>query len=172
MLLHSLDFLVFYIVVVVLYFAWPAPSAPDKGRRSGQAPSAPDAGRRMWDRIAGRVGGYFSSNDIELASLTLQPDAAALMLLFEDSWATPLAAAARGSGGRLQSGERIPRWRLDPQDADLLDRPPGTGRPSERRLTAPFMDLAQQILELSGLVERGLLSAEEYERQRSRVLEP
>jgi alginate O-acetyltransferase complex protein AlgI len=64
MLFHSLDFLVFYTVVVVLYFAWPAPStgsgqAPsvrDKSRGSEQAPSGPDAGRRMWDRIADRVG--------------------------------------------------------------------------------------------------------------------
>jgi alginate O-acetyltransferase complex protein AlgI len=58
MLFHSLDFLVFYTVVVVLYFAWPAPSTSDKSLRSGQAPSGSDAGRRLWDRIADRVGGY------------------------------------------------------------------------------------------------------------------
>lgn len=123
--------------------------------------------------VAGEVGGLFSRHDVELASLTLQPETAAIMLLLEDRWAKPLATAARTAGGRLASGERIPRGRIEADGGelgDLLDRLPSTGRPRDGGRT-PFFDPAEQILELAALVDRGLLSTDEFERQRSKVLE-
>jgi hypothetical protein len=127
----------------------------------------------LWG-VQGEVGGLFSRHDVELASLTLQPQTAAIMLLLEDRWAKPLATAARTAGGRLASGERIPRGRIDAvrgEHADLLERLPSTGRPSDSRRVAPWFDPAEQILELAALVDRGLLSTDEFERQRSKVLD-
>jgi hypothetical protein len=62
--------------------------------------------------VDGEVGGYLSGHDIELASLGLEPDTAGILLLVEDSWAEPLARAARSAGGHFVGGERIPRERL------------------------------------------------------------
>lgn len=56
--------------------------------------------------------------------------------------------------------------------ADLLARLPASGRPSDGLRAAPFVDPAQQILELADLVDKGLLTADEFERQRNKVLEP
>ena len=44
MLFHSLDFLIFYIVVVALYFAWPGPPTPDRADRG----SGVGLGRFRW----------------------------------------------------------------------------------------------------------------------------
>lgn len=71
--------------------------------------------------VEGEVGGFFSEHDIELAALTLEPERAAIMLLLEDRWAEPLANAARRVGGRLVSGERIPRGRVAPALGQALE---------------------------------------------------
>ncbi|MBZ5737107.1 hypothetical protein [Nocardioides mangrovi] len=117
-----------------------------------------------------------STHDTELAALTLAPDEAALLLLLEHRWAGSLSAAARAAGGRLDAGERIQRDRVmdaltahqghqpavRAESIDLLVRGPGD---------VPAVDRAEQVRELAGLVDRGVLSVELYEVQRRRLLE-
>jgi hypothetical protein len=122
-----------------------------------------------------------SPHDIELTAVTLAPGVAALMLLLEDGWAKALATTAREVGGRLTGGERIPRERVvgqigaaGPVDArsvhgDLLARSPLNASPTVGP-TSPI-DPAAQVRELVQLVERGLLSLDQYEAQRRRVLD-
>ena len=70
-------------------------------------------GLRALDDVEGEVGGLLSEDDIALASGALHPGASALIVVVEDRWAQPLAAAARDHGGRIIGGERIPRHRLE-----------------------------------------------------------
>jgi hypothetical protein len=63
--------------------------------------------------VADGIGGLLTERDIELISLALEPATIGLVLLTEDRWALPLAAAARGVGGRIIAGERIPASRID-----------------------------------------------------------
>lgn len=119
-------------------------------------------------------GVLLSRHDVELAAVTLAPGEAALLLLVEDCWASALSAAARRSGGRVTAGERVGRDRVlaaldDPGRTDLLARSPlGAVR---RTGAAPLVDQVAQVRKLAHLVERGLLSLDQYEVQRRRVLE-
>jgi hypothetical protein len=119
-------------------------------------------------------GVWLSRHDVELAAVTLAPGDAALLLLVEDSWAVALSSAARRSGGRVTGGERVGRDRVvaaldEPGRTDLLVRSPlGTARRSD---AAPLVDQVAQVRKLAHLVERGLLSLDQYEVQRRRVLE-
>lgn len=58
-------------------------------------------------------GVLLSQHDIELVSLVLQPGDCAVVLVAEDRWAEPLAAAARALGGEVRAGERIARDRVE-----------------------------------------------------------
>ena len=62
--------------------------------------------------VEGEVGGLLSSDDVALACSALPPDTTALLLVIEDSWAAPLAEAARAVGGRVVGGDRIGASRL------------------------------------------------------------
>ena len=123
-----------------------------------------------------------SWHDVDLAAVTLDPGTSALLLLVEDRWAGLLASAARGVGGRVAGGERINRERLTaaleqqgatgtrrPAGRDLIGRTPTLGQPLALG-TAPVVDQAEQIRYLARLVSRGVLSLEQYELQRRRVL--
>lgn len=128
-------------------------------------------------------GVLLSRHDVELAAVTLPPGVAALLLLVEDRWAAALSGAARSVGGRIAAGERVARDRVL---AALDDRRPagGTDRTGRPNLLArsplssapagdvvPLVDQVAQVRKLAHLVERGLLSLEQYEVQRRRVLE-
>ena len=67
-----------------------------------------------------------SDDDIALACQALQPGTSALIIVAEDRWAQLLADAARGGGGRIVGGERIPRHRLE-QSQRSLERLHGNG---------------------------------------------
>lgn len=125
-----------------------------------------------------------SAHDVELAAVTLAPEVAALLLLVEDRWADALSAAARAEGGRLSGGERIARDRvvasLDRHDevsarrarsarGDLLARSPLCL--PQQTSSRPLVDQADQVRQLARLVERGLLTLDQYEVQRRRVLD-
>jgi hypothetical protein len=58
--------------------------------------------------LEGEFGGLISSEDIEFAAAQLEPNSSAALLLWEDVWAAPFAAAVRNSGGVLLQGARIP----------------------------------------------------------------
>jgi hypothetical protein len=75
-------------------------------------------------------GGMLSENDIALAATSLLPGAVGFVVLIEDRWASPLSSAAKGVGGLVLGGQRIPRSRIE---AALVDRPTEPGTSSNGR---------------------------------------
>jgi hypothetical protein len=55
------------------------------------------------------------------------------------------------------------------RQSDLLARPPCGGREVEGGVAALIVDPVQQLEELADLRSRGLLTTEEFERQKTRV---
>ena len=58
--------------------------------------------------LAGASSGLFNEEDAAAAAEVLEPDAAGLLIMFENRWAAPFAVAARKAGGQLVAGGRIP----------------------------------------------------------------
>src|ERR1700755_1987375 len=56
----------------------------------------------------GASSGLLSEEDHEQAGAALEPGPSAALLVYENTWAGPLAAAVRRSGGELVAGGRIP----------------------------------------------------------------
>ena len=56
--------------------------------------------------------------------------------------------------------------------ADLLTRPPCGSRELDRGWAAWLVDPVEQVRELADLRDRGLLTAEEFERHKAKALEP
>lgn len=56
----------------------------------------------------GASSGLLSDEDIGEAAAALEPGTSAALLVFENSWAGPFAAAVRRSGGQLVANGRIP----------------------------------------------------------------
>jgi hypothetical protein len=74
--------------------------------------------------IAHRHGSLLSAQDVRLAALALAPGSAGLVIVVEDTWAAPLAAAARDVGGRIVAGERIPAHRVEVAIAHAMEPAP------------------------------------------------
>lgn len=58
--------------------------------------------------LDGGVGGAISDEDIEHAAEAIAAGSSALLILWEDLWADPLAQALRRAGGEFLEGGRIP----------------------------------------------------------------
>jgi hypothetical protein len=56
----------------------------------------------------GARSGLLADEDAANAGEALEPGEAALILLYENSWAAPFAAAVRRNGGMLVASQRIP----------------------------------------------------------------
>jgi hypothetical protein len=56
----------------------------------------------------GVSSGLISDDDLSEAAAALEPGTSAALLVFENSWAGPFAAAVRRSGGQLVANGRIP----------------------------------------------------------------
>ncbi|MTG89452.1 DUF1269 domain-containing protein [Cellulosimicrobium sp. BIT-GX5] len=56
----------------------------------------------------GASSGILGDDDLEEAGAALAPGAAAGVLVYENTWAAPFAAALRRGGGSLVAGGRIP----------------------------------------------------------------
>jgi uncharacterized membrane protein len=56
----------------------------------------------------GASSGLISDDDLAEAGNALEPGTSAALLVFENSWAAPFAAAVRRSGGELVASGRIP----------------------------------------------------------------
>jgi hypothetical protein len=56
----------------------------------------------------GASSGLLSDEDVEEAGGALEPGTSAALLVYENSWAAPLATALRRSGGQLVASGRIP----------------------------------------------------------------
>ena len=55
------------------------------------------------------VGGLLSDEDVAYAAQSLDPNTSAALLVWEDTWAAPFAAAVRNANGVILEGARIPR---------------------------------------------------------------
>jgi uncharacterized protein DUF6325 len=76
-------------------------------------------GLQAFASIDGEIGGVISHEDVEHAAEALEPNSSGALLVWEDTWATPLVEAMRGSGGVLVEGGRIPHDIIDPVLAAL-----------------------------------------------------
>jgi len=56
----------------------------------------------------GASSGMIGEDDIEDAGQVLEPGEAAVVLVYENRWAAPFAAAVRRNGGQLLASQRIP----------------------------------------------------------------
>jgi uncharacterized membrane protein len=56
----------------------------------------------------GASSGLLGEDDHAEAASVLEPGTSAALLVYENAWAAPLAAAVRGSGGQLVASGRIP----------------------------------------------------------------
>lgn len=63
--------------------------------------------------LEAEIGGILSEDDIAYAALRLEPNTSAALLLWEDTWAAPFAAAVRNANGVILEGARIPREIID-----------------------------------------------------------
>jgi hypothetical protein len=59
--------------------------------------------------LDGEVGGILTEEDVAHAALSLEPNTSAALLIWEDTWAAPFAAAVRNANGVILEGARIPR---------------------------------------------------------------
>jgi len=62
--------------------------------------------------FAGASSGLLSDEDTDEASAVLEPGTSAALLVYENAWAGPFAAAVRRSGGQLVANGRIPTQTL------------------------------------------------------------
>jgi hypothetical protein len=60
-----------------------------------------------YDALDGEVGGFLSDEDAQAAGDLLEPGSSAALLVWEDVWAGPLAAAVRDADGQIIAGGRI-----------------------------------------------------------------
>ena len=58
--------------------------------------------------LIGASSGLLSDEDVEAAGEALDPGTSAALMVYENSWAAPFAAAVRRSGGQLVANGRIP----------------------------------------------------------------
>jgi len=58
--------------------------------------------------LAGASSGLLTDEDAATAASVLEPETAALLLVYENLWSIPFAVAARRAGGQLVSSGRIP----------------------------------------------------------------
>jgi hypothetical protein len=62
--------------------------------------------------FAGASSGLLSDEDTDEAAAVLEPGTSAALLVYENAWAGPFAAAVRRSGGQLVANGRIPTQAL------------------------------------------------------------
>jgi hypothetical protein len=58
--------------------------------------------------LAGASSGLISDEDVAEVATALEPGTASLLLVYENLWSIPFAAAARRAGGQLVASGRIP----------------------------------------------------------------
>ncbi len=69
------------------------------------------------------VGGILNDEDVAHAALSLEPNSSAVLLIWEDAWAAPFAAAVRNANGVILEGARIPREIIEEVAGALTDTP-------------------------------------------------
>ena len=67
------------------------------------------------------VGGILTDEDIAYAAQSLEPNSSAALLVWEDTWAGPFAAAVREANGVIIEGARIPHDIIEQAMGSLAD---------------------------------------------------
>jgi hypothetical protein len=79
------------------------------GTYSGfEATDLDDKGVGDFAVFEGASSGLLGDDDVATAADGIEPGSAAVLLVYENRWAAPFAAAVRRNGGRLAAFERIP----------------------------------------------------------------
>jgi len=65
-------------------------------------------------RLLGEAGGLISQEDIDYTAARLEPNAAAVVIIWEDLWAAELGATVRAARGVIVEGARIPLALIEP----------------------------------------------------------
>lgn len=60
-----------------------------------------------FDAVDGEINGLLTTDDLRIIGESMAPGSSALIVLWENTWARPLAAAVRGSGGRMVAHSRL-----------------------------------------------------------------
>ena len=61
-----------------------------------------------FEALAGASSGLLGGDDVQTAGEALDPGSAAVMIVYENRWAAPFAAAVRRNGGVMIASDRIP----------------------------------------------------------------
>ena len=81
----------------------------EDGRVSGfEAKDLESRGVGDFRMFEGASSGLLGDDDVAEAAEALDPGTAAVMLVYENRWAAPFAAAVRRNGGQLIANQRIP----------------------------------------------------------------
>jgi hypothetical protein len=73
----------------------------------------------LFAEIDAEVGGLANEEDVAHAANMLEPGNSAAVLIWEDTWAAPLAEAMRKSGGVALEGGRIPAELIETAMSEL-----------------------------------------------------
>src|SRR3954465_4673897 len=65
------------------------------------------------EKLGRPPGGLFNEDDLIAAGEELEPNSSAALLVWENVWAKPVAAAIRDAGGELYDYDRIPHEVVD-----------------------------------------------------------
>ncbi len=65
-------------------------------------------GHAAFAEFDGASSGLLGADDVDDAASALEPGTSAVVLVWENAWAAPIAAALRRSGGQLVASGRIP----------------------------------------------------------------
>jgi hypothetical protein len=81
----------------------------EDGRYSGfEAKDLDDKGVGDYRIFEGASSGLLGDEDLATAADAIEPGSAAVMIIYENRWAGPFAAAVRRNGGVLVDNQRIP----------------------------------------------------------------
>ncbi|MFZ3496743.1 DUF6325 family protein [Streptomyces sp. 5.8] len=76
----------------------------------------------QFERVLGEEFDLLSDEDLETVAQGLAPESSALVVVWENAWATRLASAVRESNGRVLFMERIPRDGVERAVAALTEK--------------------------------------------------
>ncbi len=76
----------------------------------------------QFERVLGEEFDLLSDEDLETVAQGLAPESSALVVVWENAWATRLASAVRESNGRMLFMERIPRDGVERAVAALTEK--------------------------------------------------
>lgn len=75
--------------------------------------------------LEGELRPLISSEDIDYAAASLEPNSSCALLIWEDVWAQPFVEALRRAGAVLAEGGRIPKELVDSALAEMAAEPAG-----------------------------------------------